>query len=730
MNTIKPPKCKTLPHIRKYKSKNFVEEVNDPYQWLTDKNNPEVIDYLNQENSYTDCVMEPTLSLQKKLFTEIKSRIVETDIDVACRKDNYLYYTRTEEGKEYEIFCRKLALEPNNPGPEEVLFDGNLMAQDHEFFSPGDLEVSPCHNLLAYTIDTSGDELYDLFIKNLITQEITQVKLDCTISYELVWSNDAKHILYLKMDESLRPFQVMAYSLLGTHHLLFTETDEKFRLSLEKTRSEKYLVINSNSQLSAEVYYFPAHDIINNIASLRSIKPRQQHVEYYIDHYYSLSGSNKIEYFYILINSLEKPNFELYRTPVCNKLANGCSCPTCQAIYILENWELIIPHNPNIKLDDFECFADFAVLTTIDTHRTGLPTISIINKYNFNAVKKIDVNKIFNLEVYDLFAGDNEMYDTDEYIFGIESLNIPVSIYSINPRITEPDLRLIKSSQVLCNYNKDDYVVKRLYIDIVDASNTTDRKLPISIIYNKHSYHKNGKSPLLLYGYGSYGISIEPYFSYSRLSLLNRGIAFAIAHIRGGGELGDTWHYDGRLNKKKNTFSDFMTAAEYLIQNKYTSKDQLIVQGGSAGGLLIGNVINQRPELFKAAILEVPFVDCLNTMLNPDLPLTINEYEEWGNPSDDQQVYKYIQSYAPYEMIIPQKYPNLLLNNSLNDTRVSYWEAAKFTAKLRATKTDDNLVLLKTLMNAGHGGASGRYQALHDTAFTQSFILKCLEIEN
>lgn len=722
------PKCKTLQHIRKYENNNYIDETTDLYHWLfdPDKANPEVIDYLQAENNYTDRTMAATKPLQNIIFNEIKARIQESDSSAPWRHDQYLYYFKTEVDKEYDIFCRKsVSLTSTFSVPkEETLLDENLLAHNQAYFSVGDLEISPCHNYLAYTVDLIGNESYELYIKNLINNKTYHVKLVNNLNAEIIWSADSKNILYLNLDNALRPYQVYSFDFAKFNqdpnnihtNLLFTELDERFRVSIERTRSNKYLLITSQSQISTEVYYLAANNINSSENTIESIKPRQQNIEYSVEHYYDYykKQDTNTECFYVLINSEQKPNFELYKTNF-NLNSDSISAKSAK-----QTWELLIPHSIGTTLESFECFADYAILFT---KINGLNYLNIVDKYNFNQIKTINIAKILNQEVYELSPGHNEMYNNPEYTFEFESLASPPCTYGIKSSLAcldldNIDLRLIKANRVLNNFNSNNYITKRIFISI--DSNT---KLPVSLVYNKNLYTPGHKQPLLLYGYGSYGISIETYFSYSRISLLDRGIAFAIAHIRGGGELGETWHHAGRLENKKNTFSDFITAAEYLINHKYTSTGNLIIHGGSAGGLLIGNVINQRPELFNTAIAEVPFVDCLNTMLNPELPLTVTEYEEWGNPTADIKFYEYIKSYAPYENIKTQSYPNLLINNSLNDTRVGYWEAAKWAAKLRTHKLDKNIVLLKTLMNAGHGGASGRYQEIHEVAFNYSFIL-------
>lgn len=713
LDTTQAPKCKTLEHHRKYYNKNnpeYRDDVIDNYFWLQDRQNSEVIDYLTAENSYTNQIMGDTQRLQEELFLEFKSRIQETDTSAPWPHDQYYYYYRTVAEQEYSIFCRKLISDNNQ---EEILLDENLLAKDQDFFNIGSCEISPCHHHLAYTQDTVGNECYELYIKDLKNNKTYTTNIK-NISLDIVWSTDSKTVLFIALDARQRPYkvQLLEFNSIKNNtpiiYDLFTEHDKRFVLSIDRTRTNKFLIIHSQSSISSEVYYLPASNLSQEShQEIKSIKPREQDTEYHVDHYFNKKLGQ--EYFYILINSKDKPNFELYRTAV--KSSNAFS-----------SWEKLLSHNSNITLEDIDCFQNFCILFT---RENGLNHLNIINNYDFNNIIKYNISSELQEEVYTISSAHNENYDIDSYLFSYESFATPDSVYSLTIPNNSNDfvLNLVKQDQVLNNYNRNNYVSKRVFINI---DNNT--KLPISIIYNKNCYKKDGQHPVLLYGYGSYGISMDPYFSYSRLSLLDRGIAYAVAHIRGGGELGETWHHQGRLDCKKNTFNDFIKAAEFLIANKYTNSNKLIIQGGSAGGLLVGNVINQHPELFHAAIAEVPFVDCLNTMLDETLPLTIHEYEEWGNPSANTEVYNYMKSYTPYENIKSQNYPHLLINNSFEDCRVSYWEAAKWTAKLRAHKTDNNILLLKTEMTAGHGGASGRYQGLYDTAFNYSFILKCLNL--
>ncbi len=733
---ISAPKCKALKHIRKYVNNDYLDKVDDPYFWLSNKSNPEVIDYLKQENAYTDYIMQDTKDLQKEIFNEIKARVQETDTSAPWPFDNYLYYFRTIKDKEYSIFCRCKNNQNNtiDSNSEEILLDENILAETHDFFHIGDEEISPCHKFLAYTVDTTGDEKHSLYIKDIaknITYDFSVIADLNHLCAHLTWSADSQSLLYVMLDSSLRPYQVwhldFAYFRKNSNkpdlnkltHLLFEETDERFRVSTDISRSKEYIFIEVESHLSSEIYYLPAKDILNNINNLILIKPREQDVQYFIEH--QNTKNNQESYLYLLINSKQKPNYELYRINLNNNKIHP------NDLRDLNQWELLIKHNDNTKLEDFESFENFCILFT---RTNGLNYLHIINNNDFSKIQQYNIEQHLNEQVYTLFPAHNEMYKTQEYRFHYESLSTPDSVYSLTideslSDINQIKLNLIKQDEVLSNFDRSHYITERLFVSIDDVDNKI--KVPISLIYNKNFYKKDGKHPLLLYGYGSYGISMEPYFSHSRISLLDRGIAFAIAHIRGGGDLGETWHHQGRLDCKTNTFTDFIKSAEYLIENNYTNSHKLIIQGGSAGGLLMGNVINQRPELFHCVIAEVPFVDCLNTMLNPNLPLTVTEYEEWGNPTADSEVYKYIKSYAPYENVTNQCYPHILINNSLEDCRVSYWEAAKWAAKLRVNKTDNNILLLKTEMTAGHSGASGRYQSLHEIAFNYSFIIKTLK---
>lgn len=710
------PKCKTLKHIRKYSNPNnpdYIDETIDPYHWLTDKENPEVIEYLKAENNYTTEVMSDCKDLQNEIFNEIKTRIKEDDTSAPWQQDDYSYYFKTVKDQEYSIFCRK----KNNNQLEEILINENELAKVHDFFNIGDIEVSPCNNFIAYTADTVGNEQYELFLKDIEdnkTINISNINNIGLVSADVTWSADSNDIIYIKLDDNLRPYKVYVYNLQNQNHfVLYTEDDERFWVSANLTRTKSFILLNSQSKLSTEVQYLPAAQITEQSKSkLKIIKPREQHIEYYADHYCDINTNTN--YFYILINSKEKPNFELHRYDINSN--SGSS-----------NWELLIKHNITTKLSDLECFKNYCVLFT---RENGLNHLYIVNNYDFNKISKLEVEQIFNEQVFNIEPGHNEMFNQDHYVFEYESLATPHGVYSLdttkNNTNSKENIKLIKQDEVLLGFKSDDYISERVFVEIPNSTDSIYNKVPVSIIYNKNKYKKDGQHGMLLYGYGSYGISIDPYFSHSRISLLDRGIAFAITHIRGGGELGETWHHNGRLDCKENTFTDFINTAKFLIANNYTSPNKLAIQGGSAGGLLIGNVINQAPELFKVAIAEVPFVDCLNTMLDPDLPLTITEYEEWGNPTANIDVYEYIKSYAPYENIKAQNYPNLLINNSLEDCRVSYFEAAKWAAKLRANKTDSNTLLLKTQMTAGHGGPSGRYQAIHDVAFNFSFILKYL----
>jgi oligopeptidase B len=671
-----PPVAKQIPTIKNYPEDKYI----DNYFWLRDKTNPEVINYLKSENQYTDLVMKHTQPLQDQLFKEMVGRIKENDSSVPEQLGNYFYYTRTEAGKQYKIYCRKYG---TTDAAEEIILDPNKLYAGSSYFAIGAYKVSPNNKYLAYSTDTDGSETYTVNIKNLQTGELLPEKI--TNAYEtLEWANDNSTIFYTVLDYANRPYQAYRHKI-GTDPkkdtLVYHEKDEAYYLSISKTKNKNYILFNSGSQISADVRYLPAD---NPTGVLEAIGPRQEGVEYYIENHDSK--------FYILTNE-NAPNFKLMITPV-NATAKS-------------NWKEIIPHYNTIKIDSIQSFQDFLVVSERE-----------------NAIKKILIINLSNLElnyvdfpepVYNVELANNPDYESTTLRFNYESFTTPLSVYDYD--MEENTSTLLKQREILGGYNPSDYRSERIYATAQDGT-----QIPISLVYKIKGFEQNGTHPLHLYAYGSYGVSTDIDFDITRLSLLDRGFAFAYAHIRGGGDLGRDWYENGKFLKKKNTFTDFIACAEHLINEKYTSKDKLVISGGSAGGMLMGAVTNMRPDLFKAVVADVPFVDVINTMMDPTLPLTVIEYDEWGDPNK-KEYYDYMKSYSPYDNVGPKAYPNMLVTGGLNDPRVGFWEPAKLVAKIRANNTDNNLILLKTNMGAGHGGASGRYDYLKDLAFQYAFFI-------
>jgi oligopeptidase B len=639
-----------------------------------------VISYLEAENRYTEEAMAPTKSLQESLYQEILGRIQETDVSVPVKRGEYFYYTRTEEGKAYSIQCRKQA---SLDGPEEILLDANVLAEGQKYFRLGNLAVSPDHRLLAYSTDLEGDETYTIRVKNLETGELLPDRIANTY-YTLEWGNDNRTFFYTVLDEAKRPFRAYRHEL-GTvsDALVYQEDDGRFEVALQKTRSRRFVFIELASPLTSELRYLEADD---PTGEFRVLLPRRQGVEY--------DASHHGEYFYIRTNDGAK-NFRLMRTEVNNPSS--------------EEWHEVISARADVTIEGVDSFEDHVV---IYEREHGLEKICIRDGSG-EFSHYID----FPEPVYTVAAAGNAEYKTNLLRFNYTSLVTPTSVFDYNVRTRERKLK--KQYEVRGGYDASQYQSERIFAKAPDGV-----EVPISLVYRR-GFERNGTSPLLLYGYGAYGHSIDPRFSSDRLSLLDRGIVFAIAHIRGGAEMGEEWHDHGKLLEKRNTFSDFIACAEHLISLRYTSSYRLAIMGGSAGGLLMGAVLNMRPELFHAAIAKVPFVDTLNTMLDPTLPLTISEYEEWGNP-EDKQYHDYIRSYSPYDNVEPREYPMMLVTAGLNDPRVSYWEPAKWVAKLRAVKRDSNALLLKTNMGSGHFGPSGRYEGIKEVAFDYAFLLQAL----
>jgi oligopeptidase B len=656
----------------------------DNYFWLRERDNPDVIDYLEAENAHTEAMMAGTVDLQLELYDEIVARIKQNDFSVPEKRGDYYYYTRTEEGLQYKIHCRKLgSLEAD----EEIILDENLMAAGQAFFRLGVLRISPDHRLAAFAVDTTGNERYRLGVKNLKTGEIYRDAID-SVSTELEWAADNRTIFYTVADDAWRDYRLYRH-VLGADRaddvLVYEEPDEMFWLSVSKTKSQAYLLLTLGSITSDEVHYLPADD---PTGLFRMVSPRRSDVEYDVYHHDSR--------FYIVTND-EALNFRLVEAPVSGP--------------IYKNWREVIGNRNTVKLDGLDMFAEHMVLYE---REEGLTQISI---YDFASG---DTRRIeFDAPTYSCWGEENPDFNSQLLRFGYESMTTPETIYDYDLVTNEREVK--KQKEVLGGYDPDDYVEERLWAEAPDGVS-----VPVSLVYRKDMRRDEG-NPLYLYAYGAYGSSWDPYFSNNRVSLLDRGFVFALAHVRGGEEMGRHWYDDGRMLNKKNTFTDFIAVAENLVKRGYTTPDKLVCSGGSAGGLLIGAVVTQRPDLFAAAIADVPFVDVINTMLDPDIPLTVIEYEEWGNPNIKEQ-FDYMLSYSPYDQVQAQAYPAMLITAGLHDTRVQYWEPAKWTAKLRAHKTDTNRLLLKTNMGCGHGGSSGRYERIREIAFEYAFVLDVLQM--
>lgn len=648
----------------------------DDYFWLREKTNPEVKKYLNAENAYAEQLLAPTKGLQEKLYQEMLGRIKETDLSVPYRQGDYFYYSRTEQGKQYSIHCRKKG---TLGAPEEITLDLNQLAVGKSFMGLGAYAVSDDGNLLAFSTDSTGFRIYNLQIKNLATGELLPDHAKDVGS--VFWAADNKTMFYVTKDAAKRPYRVYRH-VLGSeqYDLLYEEKDERFNLFGRRTRSGKYLILYSGSLTTTEARFISADA---PASEWQILLPRQQDREFEVDHHN--------EFFYIRVNDTGR-NFRLVTAPVHDPDE--------------KNWKEIIPHRPETMLEGIDCFANFYALYE---RQNGLPQIRLTD------LKSGESHYLaFPEPAYSVFPSTNREWDTNLLRYSYQSLLTPSSVFDYD--VTARRSTLLKETEVLGGYDKNQYASERLYATAKDGA-----RIPISIVYKK-GFPKDGRSPMLLNGYGSYGFALPVSFNSNRLSLLDRGFAVAIAHIRGGGEMGKAWHDQGRMLNKMNTFTDFIASAEYLIAEKYTSKDRLIIEGGSAGGLLMGAVTNLRPDLFKAVVSHVPFVDVINTMLDETLPLTVGEFEEWGNPKKKEE-YEYIKQYCPYTNLAKKSYPAMLVKTSFNDSQVMYWEPAKYVAKMRSLKTDKNPLAFVTNMGAGHGGASGRYDRLREIALDYAFML-------
>ncbi len=652
----------------------------DDYYWLRERENPEVIKYLNDENEYAVKEMAHTGKFEQRLFEEIKGRFKQTDMSVPYKRDDYYYYTRYEHAKEYPIYARKRG---SLDQPEEIMLDGNAMAEGHEFFSIGGSAVSSGQDLLAYAIDTQGRRIHTAYLKNLVTGEMLPDVLS-NVTENLVWANDNRTLFYAKQDETtLRQYQIYRHRV-GTDpaedQLVYQEDDETFVAYIFKTKSKKFLMIVSAHTVTQEYRYLEADQ---PSAEFKIFLPREREHEYHIDHFHDR---------FIIRTNHQAKNFRLMWTPM-DKSAR-------------EQWQEIVPHRDDVYVGDFELFQDHLVL---EERARGLTQIRVI-PWSGDAGHYLE----FAEPAYRVNLNVNLQFDTNTVRFEYTSMKTPLSIYDYD--MTTRQRTLLKQEEVLGGFDPDNYVTERLYARALDGTD-----FPISLLYRKGTI-RNGDNPLLLYGYGSYGVSIDAAFSSPRLSLVDRGFIYAIAHIRGGQEMGRRWYEDGKLLKKKNTFSDFIAAAEFLIREKFTLPEKLFAMGRSAGGLLMGAISNMRPDLFKGIVAEVPFVDVVTTMLDSSIPLTTGEYDEWGDPNQ-KNFYDYMLSYSPYDNVEKKAYPAMLITGGLHDSQVQYWEPAKWAARLRELKTDKNRLLLKTNMDAGHGGTSGRFRRHRETAFSYLFLL-------
>jgi oligopeptidase B len=677
-----PPVAKKDPKITEINGQKLV----DNYFWLRDKKNPDVKAYLDAENVYTDAVMKPTEPLQKKLYEEMLSRIKETDIEVPYKEGDYFYYVRTEAGKQYGIRCRKKG---SLNAPEEILIDVNELAKGQKFMSLGAYNVSDDGNLLAYSTDSTGFRQYTLAVKDLRTGKTLVDHAERVDS--IAWANDNKTLFYTVEDPvAKRPYQLYRHAVgtAGPDTLIYEEKDERFEMGTGKTRSKAYILLVVSSHTTSEARYIPADQ---PQAEWKIIEPRKQDVEYYPDH----NG----DFFYIRVNDAGR-NFRLVKAPVSDPGS--------------KNWQEVVANRSDVMLEDTEFFKNYYISYE---REKGLPQIRVTDLQTGKS-RRID----FPEPAYADYPYVNREYDTTKFRYGYQSFITPQSVFEYD--MPSGTSTLLKQKEVPGGYDRNRYQVERIFATASDGV-----RVPISLVHLKGA-KLDGKGPIYLTGYGSYGYPYDIYFDSPIFSMVDRGVVVAVAHIRGGGEMGKAWHDDGRMMHKKNTFTDFVASAEYLLAQGYGSKDRLVIEGRSAGGLLMGAVLNMRPDLFHAALVGVPFVDVMNTMLDESIPLTVTEFEEWGNPKE-KPAFEYMITYSPYDNIQPKAYPNMLVRTSFNDSQVGYWEPAKYVAKMRALRTDHNTLILKTNMDpAGHGGASGRYDRLHENAFDYAYFLTQMGINN
>ncbi len=688
----KPPMAKKVAKVDTLHG----DKLADDYFWLRDRKDPEVKAYLESENAFADTFMKPTESLQAKLYAEMLGRIKETDLSVPYRQGDFFYYSRTEKGKQYPIYCRKKAgvggpqgSPPDSPAleaPEQVMLDLNELARGERFMSVAELEVSDDGNLLAYTTDNVGFREYRLHVKDLSTGKDFPESVEKVSS--AAWAADNKTLFYTVDDHAKRPYRLYRHELGGdpkTDALVYEERDEMYRVNVHRSRSRKVLFLVSGSHTADEWRFLQAD---RPTGAFTTISPREKEHEYAVEH--------RGDRFYIRTNK-DCRNFRVVTAPVAGPGQ--------------ESWKELLPCRPAVMVSGLDLFAGHAVVLE---REDGLPRIRVIDLAT-SAQHRVD----FGEPVYAVGPQSNAEFDTRFFRFGYQSFTTPQSVFDYD--MASKERKLLKRTEVLGGYDPDRYQSERRYATAKDGT-----KIPISVVYRK-GFLADGKAPLWLNGYGSYGAPSFATFNSSRFSLLDRGFVFAIAHIRGGGEMGKPWHDAGKMMSKKNTFTDFIAVAEQLIADKYTSKDRLVIEGGSAGGLLMGAVTNMRPDLFKIVVTRVPFVDVINTMLDESLPLTVGEFEEWGNPKKKEE-YDYIKSYSPYDNLAAKAYPTILVKTSFDDSQVMYWEPAKYVARLRSLKTDRNPLVFKINMAGGHGGSSGRYDRLKELAFDYAFVFRELGI--
>jgi oligopeptidase B len=675
-----PPIAPIAPRVETLHGESRIDE----YHWLRNRQDPRVLEYLDAENRYADAIMRDTEGLQEQLYQEMRGRIKETDLSVPERLDDWYYYSRTKAGGQYPIYCRH-----RRPGgPEEVLLDQNPMAEGLGYFRLGAFEVSPDHRLLAYSVDTTGSETFTLYVKDLATGELLSERIAGT-SPSVAWANDSRTLFYIQLDHARRPCRLYRHvvgSDLLADMLVHFEPDESFFLDISRTRSRDYLILDLASHSTSEVRFlsadWPEED-------LRVVEPRRPGIEYQVSHHRDR---------FVITTNDEAPNFRVMTAPVADPSR--------------ANWSPLLPYQESVKIDHVDAFKDHLV---VHQRESGLRHIRILD-----LAVGTEHLVAFPEPVYTVRPHENPEFATSVFRFSYTSLVTPSSVIDYDMSTRAWTVR--KQTEVRGGYDPSQYRSERLFATAPDGA-----RVPVSLVYRLPLEPEGVRrpQPLLLQAYGAYGVSFDPGFSSNNLSLLDRGFVVAIAHVRGGEEMGRRWYDDGKLLHKRNSFTDFIAAAEHLIAEGYTAADRLAINGGSAGGLLMGAVTNLRPDLFRAVTAEVPFVDVVNTMLDATLPLTVIEYEEWGNPAE-REAYEYIRSYSPYDNVEAKDYPHILVTAGLNDPRVAYWEPAKWTARLRARKTDDNLLLLRTNMGAGHAGASGRYDFLREVAFKFAFMIKAV----